>query len=168
MIPALGAARGVRFLRRLRGPCHGAATGGATTAADTFQQGLKDTADAADAAKQETSLFKSALDSLTGATVDITGAEAAFWGALDAAKTALEGTTGSVLDSAGALDLHTEAGRKTRDTLVGLADDADTWIATMQTQGATTGDLTAKDQELRKNFYNTALQMTGNKAPLRR
>jgi hypothetical protein len=45
---------------------------------------------------------------------------------------------------------------------VGLADDADTWIATMQTQGATTADLTAKDQELRKNFYNTALQMTGN------
>jgi hypothetical protein len=106
MIPALGAAReGADFFGASADHVT-AATGGATTAVDTFQQGLKDTADAADAAKQQTGLFKSALDSLTGATVDITGAEAAFWGALDAAKTALEGTTGKVLDSAGRSPAH--------------------------------------------------------------
>jgi hypothetical protein len=136
--------------------------GAAYQTAEQFKAGLEDTASAADEARKSTDLFKNALDLLTGEARDITEVEAAFWEELDKASTALENATGAVLDDAGALNLHSDAGRKTRDTLVGLASDADEWIATMKTQGASTDDLRAKDAELRDAFYQTALRMTGN------
>jgi hypothetical protein len=141
----------------------GTAMGSAAADAKAWQTGLEDSAQAASDAKQQTNLLKLALDDLTGKTVDITAVESAFYASVNSAKTALEGATGRVLDNTGALDLHTEAGQKTRDTLVGLASDANSWISTMEQQGETDGVVQAKDAELRAAFYATALQMTGNK-----
>jgi hypothetical protein len=140
---------------------------GSTQAASSTMSVFADNMDrvkaAADDAKNATDMFKLSLDVLTGAQVSLNEVESAYYAALDDAKGALDGLSGSVLNGAGALDLSTEAGRKTNDILSNLRDTSNQYIATLIQQGATTEEAQAKDAELRQSFWDTAYQMTGSK-----
>jgi TP901 family phage tail tape measure protein len=140
---------------------------GSTQAASSTMSVFADNMDrvkqAADDAKNATDQFQLSLDMLTGKQISLNEVESAYYAALDSAKGALDGLSGSVLNGAGALDLSTEAGRKTNDILTNLAQTSNQYIATLIQQGATATDVQAKDAELRQSFYDTALQMTGSK-----
>jgi len=131
--------------------------------AAAMQERLEGISDAASNSSKQIDLYKTSLDVLNGAHITAIQAESDFYAALADTSTALEGATGRVIDETGALDLHTVAGRKTADALVGVKDKADQWIATMIEQGATSEQANAKDAELRQSFYDTALQMTGSR-----
>jgi hypothetical protein len=131
----------------------------AAQAADQLTADLQDTADAAGEARTQTDLFKTSLDILTGAHISLVEAQAGLYAAADAATAALTEEGGSVLDAAGALDLHSENGRKAQDVLFGIRDAGNQYIATLIQQGATLSDATAADAQLRASFIESAAQM---------
>jgi hypothetical protein len=142
------------------------ATAGAGTAAGAAQLSqqqlttqLQDAADAASEAKQETDLYKTSLDLLTGANVSMIEVESHLQDALAAADGALKDMTGSVLQANGQFNLQSEAGRKAADVLLGVKDAGNQVIATMINQGASESDVRAKDAQLRDSFIHTAMQM---------
>lgn len=123
---------------------------------------FEDAKTSVDEAKKAVDMFKLSLDILTGANVSLMQTEAAVEAAIDDAAGALEGMNGVVLDAAGMLNLQTEAGRKTFDSLNNMRDAANLHIATMIEQGATAEEVRAEDARLRQSFYDTALAMTGS------
>jgi hypothetical protein len=52
--------------------------------------------------------------------------------------------------------LHSESGRKAADVLLDVRNSGNDLIATMQQQGATAGEVAAKEAELRTSFLNAA------------
>jgi hypothetical protein len=137
----------------------GDSSGSAAVAAQTLEQQLQDTADAASDARQQTDLFKQSLDILTGAHISLAEAQSNMYEALAAATGALDNEHGAVLDATGAIDLHSEAGRKAQDVLFGVRDAGNQYIATLIQQGATLDETTAADADLRKSFIESAGQM---------
>jgi len=135
------------------------AMGTAQGVVDTFTQGLEDTAQAADDAKKQTDMFKLSLDILTGQNVNLLQVQAALQDALAAATDAMNKEGGAVLDAAGALNLHTENGRKAADVLLDVRNSGNELISTMIQQGATTADVEKADASLRDSFIKTAGQM---------
>jgi TP901 family phage tail tape measure protein len=132
------------------------------TQAEDFQTGLEAIAAGASDATTQIGLYKASLDVLNGDHITAIQAESDFYAAIQAANGALDNMGGTVLNTAGGLNVQSEAGRKTQDVLLGVKDSADQYIATLIEQGATADVANAKDAELRDAFYQTALQMTGN------
>ncbi len=144
------------------------ATGGATTSAAQHTAALKEEQKAAQDAKQQIDLLKLSLDLLTGAHIDVTQAEAAFWAATAAATTATNNMSGSVKTATGDINLETEAGRAAMKALYDIRDADNAWIATMIAQGASTDEVTRKDAALRESFIRTAMQMGFSRAEAER
>jgi hypothetical protein len=133
--------------------------GSAKQAADQLMAGLQDTADAAGEARTQTDLFKTSLDILTGQNVSLLQVQSQLQNSLAAATKAMSKEGGAVLDAAGALNLHTENGRKAADVLLDVRNSGNELISTMIQQGRTTAEVTAADANLRAGFVNTARQM---------
>jgi hypothetical protein len=126
----------------------GQAAGGMGVAAGAAQQlmaNLQDTADAAGEARQQTDLFKTSLDILTGQNVSLLDVQSQLYDALAAASDAMTKEGGAVLEASGALDLHTVNGRKAADVLLDVRNSGNELIATMIQQGATTADVSKAD-----------------------
>jgi hypothetical protein len=131
----------------------------AQTTADAFAAEMEDAQTQVDEAKRAVDQFKLSLDILTGANVSAIEVEAAFQEAIDSAKGAMEGLDGSVVNSAGSLDLNSEAGRKAADVLLDVRNSGNDLIATLIEQGATEDEVRKKDAELRGSFIDTAREM---------
>jgi hypothetical protein len=102
---------------------------------------------------------KRTLEGLTGSTVSADQAEGNYWASVDRATQSLEGLSGQVVDANGKLDLHSEKGRAAQDSLYGMRDASNALIDKMIAQGATSGEVAAKDAQLRDTFIKTAEQM---------
>ena len=132
---------------------------GGTPSVHDMATALQGVADAASQAKADTNLFKLSLDALTGKTVDAASAEAAFYQAADNAKASMKGLTGSILTANGSLNTQSESGRKVQSVLFSMRDAGNLLIGTMEQQGATAAQVSAKDAQLRASFIRTAEQM---------
>ena len=125
-----------------------------------------DFADSVDGAKTElqrakdaVDAYKLSLDILTGANVSAIEVESAFQDAVAAADDAVKDLDGSVKTSKGGLNLHSEAGRAASDVLLDIRDSGNQLISTLIDQGASTDEVTRKDQKLRESFIKSARQM---------
>jgi SLT domain-containing protein len=87
------------------------------------------------------------------------GRLSAVTNATNAATTAIKDKKGALVDATGALDLHTEAGAAAWQSLTALAGADNQLIGTMEQQGATTDQVTARDGQLRDSFIKTAEKM---------
>lgn len=138
------------------------ATDNASTAQQTNATRLQDIANKASAASTQINLLKGALDALTGKQVTETEAEIGVTQATVAATTAVQGHTGALVDNNGKLTVNTDRGAAAQSALIQLAGASNQLIATMQQQGYTQDQVSAKDDELRQNFIRTAEQMGYN------
>jgi hypothetical protein len=120
---------------------------------------LQGIATAARTAKTDTNLLKTALDALSGKTVDTVTAQIQLQDAIANATTATKGLTGSVVDAHGQLNVYTAAGRAAGTALVQIRDNGNQLIATMEQQGATSGQVADADAKLRTSFIQTAQKM---------
>jgi len=136
-----------------------AAMDGAADAAQANATRLQGLSNTASAANTQINLLKGALDALTGKAVSMGDAEVAVTTAVINASTALKGKTGALTDASGALDKHTEKGAAAWQAMTQLASADNTLISTMEQQGATAGEVAAKDAELRAQFIQSARQM---------
>jgi TP901 family phage tail tape measure protein len=126
---------------------------------DVLQGQLENVSAAADAAKQQTDMFKLSLDILTGAHVTLAEAEAAMYSALDSATGAMKNMSGAVLDASGQLNTQSEAGRKAQGVLFDIKEAGNQYISTLIQQGATSEEVRAADAHLRDSFIQSAQQM---------
>jgi hypothetical protein len=77
--------------------------------------------------------------------VSLLDVQSQLYDALAAASDAMTKEGGAVLEASGALDLHTENGRKAADVLLDVRNSGNELIATMIQQGATTADVAKAD-----------------------
>lgn len=137
----------------------GDALAGAVPTANDFTAAMEANQQATSDAKKEVDGYKLALDILTGANVSLIDVQAAFYDSLAINYEQLGRLNGEVVNTAGGLDLTSEAGRYASDVLLGVRDSGNQLIATMQQQGATTEQVTAQDAQLRESFIATADEM---------
>lgn len=155
----LASANGV--LKQMQDGVNTAMQGGAT-AAQNDKEALQGIADKAGAANTQIALLKGSLDALTGAAVTADQAQIQITQAVAAATTATQGQTGALLDTNNELDLHSQKGAAAASALINLASTMHNAIATDEQLGKSQADVSAKSDQLRAQFYQTALQMTGN------
>lgn len=136
-----------------------AATTGASVAEQENATRLQAIVDKASAGTSAINLLKGALDALTGANMTADQAEIAITQSIANAINATQGLTGALTDANGHLDLSTQKGAAAGQALIGLAGNMHQEIAVLQQQGATTDQVSAKEETLRGQFLNTAMQM---------
>lgn len=139
---------------------------GTSVAIEENKQRLQGLANVTSAANTAVNLLKEGLDALSGKAVSLGDAQVAVTQATANAVAALDGQrdangnlTSALADTNGHLNQQTEAGAAAWQALTQLKDADNTLIATMEQHGATAGEVTAKDAELRQSFIDTAMKM---------
>ena len=128
-------------------------------AADPVKGSLDAIGNAASAASQKVDSLSTAMDALTGKQVSQKQAEIAVQQAIESATQAVQGQTGALVDANGQLTVNTQKGAAAQQALIDLAKADNTLIGTLEQQGQTTAQVTARDAQLRDQFIKTAEQM---------
>jgi SLT domain-containing protein len=159
---AVGAAAALRDANEHLADVQGAlnsVTATSTNVTGSLKGQLQDTADAASAANAQIGLLKGSLDELTGKTVTMTQAQIAVSEATRNAVASIQTQTGALVVNGDVLGTHTARSDAAQQALIALAGSSNQLISTMEQQGATTDQVSAKDAQLRQSFINTAVQM---------
>lgn len=106
-----------------------------------------------DAGKQ----VKDVFDELNGKALTLAETENKLYDSFDKAKE-------SIKENGKTLDVHTEAGRKNREALLGIAGATRDVLQAMQDSGAPLADINAKYQEARTAFIKAAMAMGSTRA----
>lgn len=136
-----------------------AATEGASSAQEANAATLQGITDKASAASTQISLLKGALDALTGKTITADQAEIAVTQSVDAVTQAIKGKTAALGFTNGQLDLHNTKSAQAAQLLISLASTQHQEIATLEQQGTSTADVTAKAEQQRQQFIQVAQQL---------
>lgn len=130
----------------------GAESPQAIAAHEKLANATSETAKQQDLLKTATESATDAIKRQTGEAMNATEADIRYRDAVDAASK-------SMAEHGKTLDLNTDAGRRNQQALIDLAKAGQDQIDAMTKNGATTAQLTSKQDELRQTFIRQATQM---------